>query len=133
MSFTCKKSFNNSSFNKEVRKALDAYDASASGDFGTALAAVSAVRCVSHGVKTVHRAPSAALQTPDKAIMAVAEEKLKVKKDKLADDAFEFAVKETPKKGGPKMACPSAPVKAKKIVDASFFAPTTVQDTLSRQ
>jgi hypothetical protein len=128
MSFTCKKSFNNSSFNKEARKAVAAYDASASGDFGTALAAVSAVRCVSHGVKAIHRAPSAALAIPDKAIMSVAEEKLKVRKD----DAFEFTVKETPKKGS-KMACPNAPVKPKKIVDASFFAPTTVHDTLSRQ
>ncbi len=133
MSFTCKKSFNNSSFNKEARKAVAAFDASASGDFGTALAAVSAVRCVSNGVKAIHRAPSAALAIPDKAIMAVAEEKLKVRKE----DAFEFtvkdAVKETPKKGSKMASCPSAPVKAKKIVDASFFAPTTVQDTIQRQ
>jgi hypothetical protein len=129
MSFTCKKSYNNSSFNKEVRKALDAYDASASGDFGTALAAVSAVRCVSNGVKAIHRAPSAALAVPDKAIMAVSEDKLKVKKD----DPFEFTVKETPKKGSKMASCPSAPSKPKKIVDASFFAPTTVQETLSRQ
>jgi hypothetical protein len=129
MSFTCKKSFNNSSFNKEARKALAAFDAGASGDFGTALAAVSAVRCVTNGVKTIHRAPSAALQTPDKAILAVAEEKLKVRKE----DAFEFAIKETPKKGSKMASCPSAPIKAKKIVDASFFAPTTVQDTILRQ
>jgi hypothetical protein len=123
MSYSCKKSFNNSSFNKEVRKALDAHDASASGDFGTALAAVSSARRVTLAHKLAPRAPSASLQTPDKAIMAVAEEKLKVRKE----DDFEFAVKETPKKGSKMASCPSAPVKAK-IVDRSFFAATSIED-----
>jgi hypothetical protein len=111
-------SYNNSTFNKAEKKSRTAIDASADGDFGSALAAVENKRCAPRTFKEIHRAPSAAQQMPDKAILKVDDEKLVVRKD----DDFEFAVKAAPKK------CPGAPLKAAraaKIVDPSFFAPTT--------
>lgn len=116
MSYTRTVSYNNSTFNKADKKALAALDADEKFD-GGAVIAVAMDRCVARQFKEIHRAPSEALRNPDKAIRAVDDSKLVVRKD----DDLGFAVKTAPK-------CPNAPLKAKpakKNLAAELFAHAT--------
>jgi hypothetical protein len=126
MSYSRKVSHHNSTWNKEIHKALSAADPSAVGDFGSALAAVQSVRCISSGIKSIPRAPTEAMKMPNKEILHVRDDKLKVKD---SSDDIGFAVKSAPK--GKSSSGPSKT--PKKIVDPTFFAPSTVEEVVARQ
>lgn len=111
MSFTCKKSFNNSSFNKADRKAVGAHDASEKDDGGAAISIAMDHRIAPRQFKEVHRAPSESLRTPDKAILKVDESKLVARKD----DDLGFAIKSDKKS-------PNAPLKAPKPAKQNLAA-----------
>ena len=117
MSYSRSVSYNNSTFDKSVKKALRAVDDSADGDFGSALAAVESKRCVPRQFKEIHRAPSEAMRVPDKAILKVDESKLAAKR---SDDDLGFAIKQAP--GAPLKAMHSAKKAAKQNLAADFFA-----------
>ena len=119
MSYSRTVSYNNSTFNKAQKKSLAALDASSDLDFGAALAVAESKRCAPRAFKEIHRAPSAALQMPDKAILQVDEEKLVVKKE----EDLGFTIKQKAPK------CPDAPKKLKpvKVIDPSFFAASATE------
>ena len=98
MSFSCKKSYNNSSWNKQQYKAdssMDGDDVAGNLDRGAAICRVSEQR----GCTTVYRKDlfkvkvTEEMKVPDKPIMKMDESKLAVRKD---DDNLGFAIKSTP-------------------------------------
>jgi hypothetical protein len=124
MSFSCKKSYNNSDWSKERRKldAMDLDDVNGNIDRGGAIFNVeSRSGCIRTLHKDKHIAPSEDKKMPDKAIMKIDESKLVVRKD----DDIGFAVKPAAgSKAGPKAS--SAPKKQNLVAELGLFASATV-------
>ena len=124
MSFSCKKSYNNSDWSKERRKldAMDLDDINGNIDRGGAIFNVeSRSGCIRTLHKDKHFAPSEDKKIPDKAIMKIDESKLVVRKD----DDIGFAVKPAAGSKGPK-APAAAPKKHNLVAELGLFASASV-------